>query len=123
MLLIFQRLLLAVFAVGMLTGAMGLANAETSGLALGAWGAVQATCGGLAVAFSGVIRDAISTFAIHGTFGRTLQTTATGYASVYAFEVVLLFVTLIALGPLVRVQGRSTTILPNTKFGLVQYPG
>jgi MFS transporter, BCD family, chlorophyll transporter len=111
------------FAVGMLTAAMNLAGKEASGLALGAWGAVQATCGGLAVAFSGFVRDFVSSFAMRGSFGATLQTNATGYGFVYAIEICLLFVTLIALGPLVRVAGRSTTAVPNTKFGLVQYPG
>jgi MFS transporter, BCD family, chlorophyll transporter len=111
------------FAVGMLTAAMNLAVKEASGLALGAWGAVQATCGGLAVAFSGFVRDFVSSFAMGGSFGTTLQTNATGYGFVYSTEIVLLFVTLIALGPLVRVAGRSTTATSNPKFGLVQYPG
>ena len=111
------------FAVGMLTAAMEIGAGTASGLALGAWGAVQATSGGIAVAFSGFVRDFISTFAMKGTFGTTLQTNATGYCFVYSFEVFLLFVTLIALGPLVRVAGRSTLTPPNTKFGLVQYPG
>jgi MFS transporter, BCD family, chlorophyll transporter len=110
------------FAVGMLTAAMGLASKGDSGLALGAWGAVQATCGGLAVAFSGFVRDFISTLALRGDFGTTLQTNATGYGFVYLLEICLLFVTLIALGPLVRVAGRSTITKPNGKFGLVQYP-
>ncbi len=111
------------FAVGMLTAAMNFAGKDASGLALGAWGAVQATCGGLAVAFSGFIRDFISSFAMRGAFGTTLQSNATGYAFVYITEIILLFVTLIALGPLVRVAGLSTATLPNSKFGLAQYPG
>ena len=111
------------FAVGMLTAAMGLADNGASGLALGAWGAVQATAAGLAVACSGIVRDFISNFAMRGEFGLTLQTNATGYCFVYCLEILLLFVTLIALGPLVRVQGISTKALPNAKFGLVQHPG
>jgi MFS transporter, BCD family, chlorophyll transporter len=110
------------FAVGMLTAAMALASKEASGLVLGAWGAVQATSGGLAVACSGMIRDAMSSLALKGSFGATLQSNATGYGLVYATEIFLLFVTLIALGPLVRVFGRTTSTLPNSKFGLVQYP-
>jgi hypothetical protein len=35
----------------------------------------------------------------------------------------LLFATLIALGPLVRVLGHSNNSLPNRKFGLAHYPG
>ena len=111
------------FAVGMLTAAMGLADNGASGLALGAWGAVQATAAGLAVACSGIVRDFISNFAMRGEFGRTLQTNATGYCFVYSVEIFLLFVTLIALGPLVRVLGNSTQSMPNAKFGLVQHPG
>jgi len=111
------------FAVGMLTAAMELAGKGASGLALGAWGAVQATCGGLAVGFSGMMRDFVSTVALDGGFGSTLSTNATGYCFVYSLEIFLLFVTLIALGPLVRVAGRSDTSSSNKKFGLAQYPG
>jgi MFS transporter, BCD family, chlorophyll transporter len=111
------------FAVGMLTAAMELATTETSGLALGAWGAVQATAGGLAIAASGVLRDLISGLAMQGQFGATLQQDAIGYSFVYHIEIALLFVTLIALGPLVRVLGHSDNSLPSRKFGLAQYPG
>lgn len=111
------------FSVGMLTAAMELANTTASGLALGAWGAVQATSSGLSVALSGVMRDSIGSFAARGGLGTTLQQDATGYSFVYHTEILLLFVTLIALGPLVRVQGRSSFTTPNGKFGLVQHPG
>ena len=111
------------FAVGMLTAAMELGTGGDSGLALGAWGAVQASAAGLAVAFSGFVRDTVSTFAMHGNFGATLQTNATGYCFVYSVEIFMLFAALIALGPLVRVAGRSTIVTPDKKFGLVQYPG
>ncbi len=109
------------FAVGMLTAAMELATTTTSGLALGAWGAVQATSAGLAVALSGVMRDGIGGMAMRGDLGATLQQNATGYSVVYHTEILLLFVTLLALGPLVRVRGQSPHT-PNGKFGLVQHP-
>jgi MFS transporter, BCD family, chlorophyll transporter len=109
------------FAVGMLTAAMELATTTTSGLALGAWGAVQATAAGLAVAISGVLRDGIGSMAMRGDLGETLQQNATGYSVVYHTEILLLFVTLLALGPLVRVRGQSSHT-PNVKFGLVQHP-
>lgn len=109
------------FAVGMLTAAMELATITTSGLALGAWGAVQATSAGLAVAISGVMRDGIGGMALRGDLGATLQQNATGYSVVYHTEILLLFVTLLALGPLVRVRGQSP-LTPNGKFGLVQHP-
>ena len=110
------------FAVGMLTSAMEVAEASSSGLALGAWGAVQATAAGLAVGFSGVLRDAVSSIALRGDLGATLQSQATGYSFVYHIEIFLLFVTLVLLGPLVRVRGHSG-FLPNGKFGLAQHPG
>ena len=109
------------FAVGMLSAAMELATTTTSGLALGAWGAVQATAAGLAVALSGVMRDGIGSLAMRGDFGATLQQASTGYSFVYHTEILLLFVTLLALGPLVRVKGQSPHT-PNRKFGLVQHP-
>jgi MFS transporter, BCD family, chlorophyll transporter len=109
------------FAVGMLTAAMELATTTTSGLALGAWGAVQATAAGLAVAISGVLRDGIGSMAMRGDLGETLQQNATGYSVVYHTEILLLFVTLLALGPLVRVRGQFSHT-PNVKFGLVQHP-
>jgi len=111
------------FAVGMLTAAMELGANGDSGMALGAWGTVQASAGGIAVAFSGFMRDFVSEAALKGNFGSTLQTNATGYCFVYAVEIFLLFVSLIALGPLVRVFGQSTITKPGTKFGLVQIPG
>ena len=111
------------FAVGMLTAAMELAATTSSGLALGAWGAVQATAAGLAIALSGMLRDGVGSLALRGELGTTLQQEATGYSFVYNIEILLLFATLIALGPLVRVRGISTVSLPNVKFGLVQHPG
>jgi MFS transporter, BCD family, chlorophyll transporter len=111
------------FAVGMLTSAMTLASAESSGLALGAWGAVQATASGLAIALSGVLRDGVGALAMSGQLGTSLQLEATGYSFVYHIEIALLFATLIALGPLVHVQGLHRHQQPNQKFGLAQHPG
>ncbi len=121
------------FAVGTLSAAMALeghgmnGTGERSepmhGLVLGAWGAVQATCAGVAIALGGALRDAISHAATAGWFGEALQSPATGYAAVYHLELVLLFATLIVLGPLVR---RSTTAQASTsshRFGLAEFPG
>jgi BCD family chlorophyll transporter-like MFS transporter len=63
---------------------------------------VQATAAGGAVAISGFARDGISALAVQGGLGEALASPATGYGAVYATELVLLFVTLVALGPLVR---------------------
>jgi MFS transporter, BCD family, chlorophyll transporter len=82
---------------------------------------VQATAAGLAVAISGVLRDGIGSMAMRGDLGETLQQNATGYSVVYHTEILLLFVTLLALGPLVRVRGQFSHT-PNVKFGLVQHP-
>jgi BCD family chlorophyll transporter-like MFS transporter len=109
------------FAVGMLTAAIEMAETSTSGLAIGAWGAVQATSAGLAVAASGALRDGVGALAQAGSLGPGLDHAATGYSFVYHIEIALLFATLIALGPLVRVEGKRA--LPSGKFGLAQYPG
>lgn len=112
------------FAVGTLTAAMALAQSGQSGLALGAWGAVQATCAGLAIAVGGAIRDIVSALAMNGSLGSTLQDPATGYSFVYHLEIVLLFATLIALGPLVRLfKTHQPTKQNQPRFGLAELPG
>jgi BCD family chlorophyll transporter-like MFS transporter len=95
------------FSVGTLMAAMGLDTDGFNGLALGAWGGVQATCAGLAIAAGGSIRDAVSGLATQGTLGTALAHPATGYSFVYHLELVLLFATLIAIGPLVGASRRT----------------
>jgi BCD family chlorophyll transporter-like MFS transporter len=90
------------FAHCTLTAAMGMAGRDQVGLVLGVWGAVQATAAGGAVAISGLARDGISALAVRGVLGQALANPATGYGAVYATELLLLFATLVALGPLVR---------------------
>ncbi len=113
------------FSVGTLTAAMAISDTEAldgrTGLALGAWGAVQATCSGLAIAIGAFARDLISSAAVAGRLGSTLAGPSTGYISVYAFEIVLLFATLVALGPLVR-SDISSRAPGNTRFGLSEFP-
>ena len=120
------------FSVATLTEAMGLdvtAGQSTGlghGIALGAYGAVQATAMGVAVAFGGGLRDAVAALVATGHLGGALNSPVTGYGVVYNLEIVLLFATLIALGPLVR---RSRTVAatghgsPSNKFGLAEFPG
>ena len=79
------------FGHGTLTATMNLAPKTHSGLALGAWGAVQATGAGIAIALGGILRDLA---AMHG--GATF-----GYTFVYALEMVLLVLTIIAIRPLI----------------------
>ena len=110
------------FAVGTLTAAMALDSQGQSGLALGAWGAVQASCAGVAIALGGAIRDATSALAAQGALGPALTGPSTGYGMVYNIEIVLLFATLIAIGPLVRSTGESRP-LPSSRFGLAEFPG
>ncbi|GAB5414633.1 MAG: BCD family MFS transporter [Congregibacter sp.] len=95
------------FAVGTLTAAMSLGDAEEKGLALGAWGAVQATAAGLAIATGGGLRDLITHLATTGRLGPALVDPVTGYSAVYHLEILLLFAALIALGPLVRNQSQE----------------
>jgi BCD family chlorophyll transporter-like MFS transporter len=109
------------FAVGMLTSAMDLAE-RAGGLALGAWGAVQATAAGVAIACGGAIRDLVSSMAVRGALGPTLTDPAVGYSVVYHLEIALLFATLIALGPLVQ-AARHDPPRARERFGLVELPG
>ncbi len=110
------------FSVGMLTAAMDLASAGMGGIALGAWGGVQATSAGLAIALSGSLRDAISSLAESGALGSAFSGPGAGYLFVYQIEIVLLFATLIAVGPMVR-RTASRSLRPPAGFGLAEYPG
>ena len=114
------------FTVCTLTIAMNDAaqnsRGEANGLALGAWGAVQATAGGLAIAVSGFIRDAVGAAAVSGKLGAALAVPATGYGFVYQVEIVLIFASLVAIGPLVR-SAHPGTLAPTNTFGLAELPG
>jgi BCD family chlorophyll transporter-like MFS transporter len=96
----------ALFSVGTLMATIALAREGQTGLALGAWGAAEAAAAGLAIASGGILRDVVSYYAEQGMFGEALANPATGYSVVYHVEIALLFVTLVAIGPLVR-GGRS----------------
>jgi MFS transporter, BCD family, chlorophyll transporter len=113
------------FAVATLTAAMTLPVSDVAGhgLALGAWGAAQATAAGLAIAFGGAIRDAVNALATTGALGTALETPATGYSVVYHLEIGLLFVTLAALGPLLRFSRSDSSQKPQAaRFGLTEFP-
>ena len=98
------------FAHCTLTAAMATAAPGQVGLTLGIWGAVQASAAGSAVAMGGLIRDGVGALAERGDFGPTLAVPATGYVTVYTIEIVLLFATLVAIGPLVRSRVRHSTL-------------
>ncbi len=118
------------FSVGMLVAAMGMGHAvdggRLSGLVVGTWGAVQATSAGAAMALGGALRDGVSVLAMSGAMGEALISPITAYSFVYHLEIYLLFVVLVALGPMLRAS-RSTPVPhadnPRTPFGLAQLPG
>jgi len=86
---------------------------DQRGLALGAWGAVQATAAGLAVAAGGIIRDVVAGVAQRGAAGTAVDTSASGYMTVYSIEIVLLFAALYTMYPLLRRQRSSAILMPS----------
>ena len=110
------------FAVGTLTAAMQVAQGDRGGLILGVWGAVQASAAGLGIALGGAIRDVVAGLAAHGTLGVALVDPSTGYLFVYHLEIALLFVTLVAVGPLARRSSRQRRPA-SSRFGLAELPG
>ncbi|MCR9255106.1 MAG: BCD family MFS transporter [Alphaproteobacteria bacterium] len=124
------------FTVGTLTAAMALSKASNdsgetlpedgflsgSGLILGAWGAVQATTAGIAIALGGIVRDVMTSLGEAGALGPALTDPSVGYSAVYHIEIVLLFFTLAAVGPLVRGARHSSTTY-GSKFGMAEFPG
>jgi MFS transporter, BCD family, chlorophyll transporter len=109
------------FSVGTLTSAMVAAQGGLSGLALGAWGAVQATASGIAIALAGLVRDGLGGLATSGALGPGLSGPATGYMAVYIAEIILLFVTLVAIGPLARHAPDDLT-RRTAGYGLAEFP-
>jgi BCD family chlorophyll transporter-like MFS transporter len=95
------------FAVGTLTAAMLLAGNATAGIVIGTWGAVQATAAGIAVFMGGALRDITEALIHRGSFATDLFGSATPYGAVYHLEIIILFASLIALGPLVRRLGNN----------------
>ena len=108
------------FSIGTLTAALSLEENGLSGLAIGAWGAVFATSTGIAIAAGGIIRDLVTQLAVSGALGPALTSPAVGYGAVYHIEIVLLFVTLVAMGPLV--YRRELVGRRDSKFGLAEFP-
>ncbi|MFO0445240.1 MAG: MFS transporter, partial [Betaproteobacteria bacterium] len=95
------------FGHGTLTLTMNRAPREHAGLALGAWGAAQATAAGVAVAAGGLLRDAVQAWG-PGLFGpMPWPDAASGYAFVYAIEIVLLIATVWVMKPLVGDGARA----------------
>lgn len=111
------------FGIATLTAAMTLPSKAASGLALGAWGAAQATAAGIAIFLGGALRDGVATAASAGVLG-PLSDASLGYSFVYHTEIGLLFLTLVILGPLVRL-GVLTQREPESgkaQIGLSEFP-
>jgi len=94
------------FAVGTLFAAMRMEGSGFVGLALGAWGAVQSTAAGLAMFFGGALRDVVTGLSTQGVLGEAMAMPSVAYSVVYHVEMLLLFMTLIAIGPLVQRNSR-----------------
>jgi BCD family chlorophyll transporter-like MFS transporter len=100
------------FAIGLGNGVFGLSTLNAAmaraqgalgaGLILGAWGSAQATAAGLAILSGGILRDAVNRLVDSGLLGQ-IHDVSLGYTMVYHVEIALLFFTLAALGPLVRI--------------------
>jgi BCD family chlorophyll transporter-like MFS transporter len=111
------------FAVSTLTAAMKLKTSGSgAGLALGAWGAAQATAAGVSIFLAGALRDLVGHLATGGFLGPALTDANLGYTFVYHIEIGMLFLTLIALGPLVRVAPISATPTSGDRFGIAEFP-
>ena len=109
------------FAVATLVTAMDLATEGRGvGLALGSWGAAAATATGVGVALGGILRDVVNTLGQSGALGAAMTDPSVGYSTVYHIEIGLLFVTLIALGPLTRRFHPEAEA--SRKIGLSEFP-
>jgi BCD family chlorophyll transporter-like MFS transporter len=91
---------------------------------------VQATAAGVAIALGGGIRDIFSNLAMQGDLGPALVSPVTGYGTVYSIEIILLFVTLVAIGPLVKEPTQQDDQIEaqeekdqSSAFGLAGFPG
>jgi BCD family chlorophyll transporter-like MFS transporter len=68
------------------------------------------------VALGGILRDIVGALASQGIFGADLAVPATGYAFVYAVEIVLLMATLVVMGGLVGGR-RDVALAPGLPVG------
>jgi MFS transporter, BCD family, chlorophyll transporter len=112
------------FAVATLSAAMALpAGKYGAGLALGAWGAAQATAAGLSIFIGGALRDGIGSLIASRSLGPVLTDPALAYSFVYHLEIGLLFATIVALGPLVRITIiNHHTKTDEARLGIVEFP-
>ncbi len=109
------------FAVSTLTIAMEWESGGFSGMAVGIWGAVQASAAGLSIAAGGSLRDLAAALGSSGALGVAFADVSVPYSVVYHIEIALLFVTLVAIGPLVR-SALPARAHPSPRFGLAEFP-
>jgi MFS transporter, BCD family, chlorophyll transporter len=119
------------FAIGLGNGVFGLSTLNAAmartkgtlgaGLVLGAWGSAQATAAGLAILLGGTLRDLVSHLVDAGLFG-PLHDISLGYTVVYHVEIALLFLTLAALGPLVRIGTHTKPDQGQPGLRLTEFP-
>jgi BCD family chlorophyll transporter-like MFS transporter len=76
----------------------------------------------VSIAVGGALRDIITSMASRGMLGAGLSDPSVGYSVVYHLEIGLLFATLIAMGPLVRMSTQPR-FNAGQKFGLAELPG
>jgi BCD family chlorophyll transporter-like MFS transporter len=75
------------------------------------------------MAVAGLMRDALGAYRAAGGFVGLLDDPSMPYGMVYLTETVLLFATLVALGPLVRlVRSGAIRRAPDGEFGLADLP-
>ena len=60
---------------------------------------------------------------MQGALGPALADPSVGYGAVYYLEIILLFATLAAIGPLVRSSATVSNQPQTTGFGLAEFPG
>jgi MFS transporter, BCD family, chlorophyll transporter len=60
---------------------------------------------------------------VQGLLGPVLADPSVGYGAVYYLEIILLFATLAAIGPLVRPAATVINQPLSTGFGLAEFPG
>ena len=113
------------FAVSTLIIAMTIPISKRAGrgLVLGSWGAAQATAAGLGIGLGGILNDITRAVIGGGDLTFATQNPAFSYLVVYHLEILLLFFTLVLLGPLsqylssLKIEGKSTD-----RFGFSEMP-
>jgi BCD family chlorophyll transporter-like MFS transporter len=82
---------------------------------------VQTTATGVAIFAGGALRDIVASWIDAGLLGAVLTEQSMAYAVVYHFEILILFIALIALGPLVRQPDELNEQPPGMR--LADFPG